>query len=125
MFDQLKEMPLLDDAQLDSLREALGEDDLHAMLSDLPQAALQTIDLIRGAVHSNDLDEVRRSAHVLKGVASSFGAARLAAMARELELETPTIDGVANCVPDLIETVERTATAFGGGAARPLDQVAS
>jgi len=125
MFDQLKQTPLLDDAQLDLLREALDEGELRAMLSELPQAALQAIGSIESAVHANDLDEARRAAHVLKGVASSFGAARLAAMAREIELEMPTIDHMANCVPDLIETVNRTAAAFGEGETQPLDKVAS
>ena len=125
MFDQLKQTPLLDDAQLELLREALDADELLAMLSELPQAALQAIGSIDSAVRSNDLEEARRSAHVLKGVASSFGAARLAAMAREIELETPTIDCMVNCVPDLIETVNRTAAAFGEGETQPLDKVAS
>ena len=40
MFDQLKQTPLLDDAQLELLREALDADELLAMLSELPQAAL-------------------------------------------------------------------------------------
>ena len=124
MFNQLKQMALLDDDQLELLREALDEDELCAMLSELPQAALQAIGSIERAVRSNDLDEARRSAHVLKGVASSFGAARLAAMAREIELETPTIDCMANCVPDLTEAVEQTVAAFGRRAAHPLDQVA-
>jgi HPt (histidine-containing phosphotransfer) domain-containing protein len=124
MFNQLKHTPLLDEAQLELLREALDEDELLAMLSELPQAALQAIGLIESAVRSNDLDAARRSAHVLKGVASSFGAARLAAMAREIELETPAIDGMANCVPDLIEAVEQTVVAFAGGGAQPLDRVA-
>jgi HPt (histidine-containing phosphotransfer) domain-containing protein len=125
MFDQLKQTPLLDEAQLDLLREALDEDELRAMLSELPDAALQAIGLIERAVQSNDLDEARRSAHILKGVASSFGAARLAAMACEIELDTPTIDRMANCVPELIEAVQRTVAAFDGEAAQPLNQVAS
>jgi histidine phosphotransfer protein HptB len=114
MFDPLRLMPLLDDSQLALLREALDEEELRAMLSELPHAAMQAIGSIEVAVRSNDLDEARRSAHVLKGVASSFGAARLAAMAREIELEMATIDGVAKCLPDLIEAVEQTAAAFPG-----------
>ena len=125
MFDPLRQMPLLDDAQLDLLREALDEDELRAMLSELPQAAMQAIGSIEVAVQSNDIDEARRSAHVLKGVASSFGAARLTAMAREVELEMPSIECVGKCLPDLIEAVEQTAAAFSGEAAQPLAQVES
>ena len=125
MFDPLRQMPLLDDAQLELLREALDEEELCAMLSELPQAAMQAIGSIEVAVQSNDLDEARRSAHVLKGVASSFGAARLAAMAREVELEIATIDCVEKCLPDLIKAVEQTAAAFPGGPVQPLARVGS
>jgi len=125
MFDPLRQLPLLDDVQLEMLREALDEDELRAMLSELPQAAMQAIDSIEVAVQSNNIDDARRSAHVLKGVASSFGAARLAAMACEVELEMATIDRIAKCLPDLIEAVERTAAAFPGGVAQPLARVAS
>jgi len=124
MPDRIRQMPLLDVAQLDMLREALDEDELQAMLSELPQTAMQAIDAIEQAVKTNDLDGARRAAHVLKGVASSFGAARLAEMAREIELDMATIDRVAACVPELIATVERTAAAFSGGV-RPADHVAS
>ena len=125
MFDSLRQLPLLDDVQLEMLREALDEDELRAMLSELPQAAMQAIDSIEVAVRSNDLVEARRSAHVLKGVASSFGAARLAAMASEIELEMAAIDCIAKCLPDLIAAVEQTAAAFPGGSEQPLVQVAS
>jgi len=125
MFDPLRQMPLLDDAQLELLREALDEEELRAMLSELPRAAMQAIASIQAAVQSNDIDEARRSAHVLKGVASSFGAARLAAMARAIELEMATIDCIAKCLPDLVATVEQTAAAFPGGAAQPLARVGS
>jgi HPt (histidine-containing phosphotransfer) domain-containing protein len=125
MFEPFRQMPLLDDGQLELLREALDEEELRALLSELPQAAMQAIDSIAVAVQSNDIDEARRSAHVLKGVASSFGAARLAAMAREVELEMLSIDCVAKCLPDLIEAVERTAVAFSGQPAQPLAQVES
>ncbi len=121
MFDRLGQISLLDDAQLELLREALDEDELRAMLSELPEAARQAIDAIETSVAANDLDQARRSAHVLKGVASSFGAARLAAIAREIELELPSIECIATCVPWLIETVEQTAAAFSGFAARPVD----
>jgi HPt (histidine-containing phosphotransfer) domain-containing protein len=121
MFERFGQISLLDDAQLELLREALDEDELRAMLSELPEAARQAIDAIETSVAANDLDQARRSAHVLKGVASSFGAARLAAIAREIELELPSIASVATCVPWLIETVEQTAAAFPGSAMQSVD----
>jgi HPt (histidine-containing phosphotransfer) domain-containing protein len=114
MLSRSTETPLLDEPQLELLREALDESDLAAMLSELPAAAQQPIGAIEAAVRSNDMVEARRSAHVLKGVASSFGAARLAAMAREIELESVSIEDVVDCIPDLRATVEQTSNAFPG-----------
>lgn len=116
MLGRSTETPLLDEPQLELLREALDESDLAAMLSELPSAAQQAIGAIEAAVRSNNMEEARRSAHVLKGVASSFGAARLAAMAREIELESVSIDDVGGCIADLIVTVEQTSNAFSGPA---------
>jgi len=42
-----------------------------------------------------------------------------------IELEMATIDCIAKCLPDLVETVEQTAAAFPGGAAQSLAQVGS
>jgi HPt (histidine-containing phosphotransfer) domain-containing protein len=111
MFTALSE-PLLDKDQLAVLRDALGDEDLQAMLSELPDAAREAIDRIRNAVASGDAGEARRAAHVLKGVATSFGAARLGALACELEHPTSSIALMAQAVATLDDLVVETAAAL-------------
>jgi HPt (histidine-containing phosphotransfer) domain-containing protein len=115
MLDRLLTIPLLDDDQIGLLREALDPGELAAMFSDLPLAAQQALEAIGTATGSQNLDDVRRAAHVLKGTASSFGAARLAEIARVIELELASIAEVDQTMPLLVETVTRTT------AALPLD----
>lgn len=115
MFTALSE-PLLDEGQLAVLRDALGDEDLQAMLSELPDAAREAIGRIRNAVASGDAGEARRAAHVLKGVASSFGAARLGALASELEHPTTSIALIAQAVATLDGLVVETAAAMAWAA---------
>jgi HPt (histidine-containing phosphotransfer) domain-containing protein len=114
MQRSLMDQPLFDVAQIALLRDALGEVDLRAMLADLPNAAERAGQKIREALASNDLEEVRRVAHNLKGVASSFGAARLAAMAREFELEGTSIASMLLRMPVLADAIEKTSAALPG-----------
>jgi histidine phosphotransfer protein HptB len=54
------------------------------------------------------LDAVRKAAHSLKGMAGNFGATRLAAISRRIELESPAIDVVARTLRELEQIVEET-----------------
>jgi histidine phosphotransfer protein HptB len=112
MRPSLIELPLFDRSQIALLRDALGEDDLRAMLSELPGTAEHAFHEIRTALASNDMEEVRRLAHAFKGVASSFGAARLAAIAREFELEATSIASVIQRMPALADAIDETAAAL-------------
>jgi histidine phosphotransfer protein HptB len=110
--------PLLDEAQIALLCGALGEDDLRAMLSELPRAARQALDEIRTAVASDNIQQARCAAHALKGLASSFGAARLAAIACEFEHATSSIASISQAIPVLDDLIGETsaALAFAGFA---------
>jgi HPt (histidine-containing phosphotransfer) domain-containing protein len=119
MQRSLMDQPLFDVAQIALLRDALGEADLRAMLADLPNAAERAGQKIRTALASNDLEEVRRLAHTLKGVASSFGAARLAAIAWEFELEGTSIASMLLRMPALADAIEKTSAALPGGERTP------
>jgi HPt (histidine-containing phosphotransfer) domain-containing protein len=112
MRPDLANEPLLDPVQIEMLREAMGPEDLGSMLAELPLHALQTRGAIEAALASEDLDQARREAHVLKGFASSFGAARLAAIAREMELDSPSITALRQCMPALIDIIEKTTAAL-------------
>lgn len=114
--------PVFDEAKLAGLRLALGEDDLHAMMAHIPQEAVNNLNQIRAAVDARDLDAARRAAHGLKGMASNFGAKRLAVAARAIELEAPTIEAIADRVRELDAIVEATRVwllQFSDGGPRP------
>jgi HPt (histidine-containing phosphotransfer) domain-containing protein len=106
--------PLFDLCQISLLREALGEDDLRAMLSELPGAARQAFYEIQIALDGDDLEAVRRRAHSFKGVAGSFGAARLAAIALEFEIQSTSIASIVQRMPSLAEAIDETLAALAG-----------
>jgi histidine phosphotransfer protein HptB len=120
MSDRLKDISLLDDDQIGLLREALDQDALAAMLSELPLAARQAHAAIEQAVGSQNLGEARRAAHLLKGTSSSFGAARLAEVARRIEFESSSISDVERVMPLLVETIEKTTAALPIEARDPI-----
>lgn len=120
MFDRLENISLLDEDQIGLLREALEPNELAAMLSELPAAARQALQAIERAVEADDVDEVRRAAHVLKGAASSFGAARLAEIARRIELDVPSIADIRRIVPLLVEIIAKTTAALPIEAGKPV-----
>ncbi|CCD96905.1 conserved hypothetical protein; putative CheY-like receiver, histidine-containing phosphotransfer domain [Bradyrhizobium sp. ORS 375] len=103
--------PLLDPDQIELLRDALGEEELVRMLSQLPAAAADALQKIRECLAAADLAETRKAAHVLKGFSSSLGAARLSAVACEIEVDLATLADVEARMPLLAETVEATIAA--------------
>ena len=106
------DQPLLYQDQLDLLRAALDPGALRAMLAQLPAAAADSLAAITAALAAGDLDGARKAAHVLKGSCSSLGAARLAEIARDIELDRATTAEMAACLPLLSETIEATADAL-------------
>lgn len=112
MQRRLIDQPPFDQAQIALLRDALGDEDLRAMLSEFPGAAGQAFHKIGTALASNDLGEVRRLAHAFKGVASSFGAARLAAIAVEFEMEATSIASIVQRMPALADAIDETLAAL-------------
>ncbi|HEY0330894.1 MAG TPA: Hpt domain-containing protein [Rhodopseudomonas sp.] len=104
--------PLIDHTQIALLRRALGDEDLRDMLAELPEVARQGLDKIRAAVAASDLDEARRNGHALKGVASSFGAARIAAEARKIEAAGSSIAAISQGVALLERLIDETAVAL-------------
>jgi HPt (histidine-containing phosphotransfer) domain-containing protein len=114
MQRSLIDQPLLDLTQIALLRDALGEEDLREMLSELPNVAGQACHKIRMALALNDLGEVRRLAHDLKGVASSFDAARLAEIAQKFKIEATSIASMMQYMPALADAIDGTLAALPG-----------
>ena len=70
------------------------------------------VEVLEKAIGVADLDQARKAAHILKGVASSFGAPRLSSVARALELRVSTIAEAGEYLPVLGEVLEQTLRAF-------------
>jgi HPt (histidine-containing phosphotransfer) domain-containing protein len=70
--------------RLDELRAAVG-DSYDMMIGMFPDSAREELDALRGALDTADAPTARRAAHTLKGVAASFGATRVQAIAHMLE----------------------------------------
>ncbi|NPV23753.1 Hpt domain-containing protein [Bradyrhizobium aeschynomenes] len=112
------DVPLIDHDQLELLQAALDPGELRAMLVQLPSAAHQALSAINAALAAGDLPQARKAAHVLKGSASSLGAARLAEVARTIELELMTAGEIEACLPDLADIIVATSDELARWAER-------
>jgi len=72
--------PVLDLALLEEMQEGLGVE-LGPLIDNMGREANRYVDLLRQAAIRGETDVVHRAAHSLKGLASQFGALRLAAAA--------------------------------------------
>ncbi len=102
-------VPLFDTQKLRDLRSALDDDAFREALSTIPEEADRALADIRSGLDSGDLDRVRRAAHGIKGMASNFAAARLAAVSREIELGATAGTPVRSQLATLEETLAETA----------------
>jgi two-component system, sensor histidine kinase and response regulator len=106
--------PVLDESVLDELLESTGDD--RAFVEELvstylADAATQVAD-IRTAVESDDAAALVRPAHTLKSSSATVGAARLAAVARELEMagRSGHLDGATRSSVERVQAEWRAAT---------------
>ena len=68
------------------LQEAAGADFVVELVDTFLEEAPQMVKELRAALAEGDADKFRRAAHSLKSNSHTFGALKLGAMARELEL---------------------------------------
>jgi HPt (histidine-containing phosphotransfer) domain-containing protein len=104
---------LFDAAKLADLRESFGDEDLRVALSCIPDEGARCLNQMKAAIGAGDLDAARRAAHSLKGMAGNFGATRLAAISRRIELEAPAIEVVADEINELERTLDETRVEIG------------
>ena len=76
----------IDRATFDALKQTAGADFVPELVDTFLQEAPSMLDELRRALAAQDADKFRRAAHSLKSNGNTFGALRLGAMARELEL---------------------------------------
>jgi len=83
----------IDAAVFAELQETAGADFVVELVDTFLEEAPAMLAELRDAQAAGSAERFRRAAHSLKSNASTFGATRLAAMARALELGGPVPDG--------------------------------
>ena len=76
----------IDPATFEELTATTGAEFVRELVATFLAEAPRMLDELRRALTDRDAERFRRTAHSLKSNASTFGATRLAALARELEL---------------------------------------
>jgi len=109
-----REEPVIDPAVLMRLRETMGPGFLRELLATFLEDSQELVCAMRRALGEQDTDAFRRAAHSIKSNAASFGAARLAALARELEVlaRSGSLDGAPARLERLAGEYEQVAGAL-------------
>ena len=79
-------MPVLDINTFNALKDSVGADFVGELMNTFFEDANAQMLEMNSALASKDTESFRRAAHSLKSNAATFGAADLAALARELEM---------------------------------------
>jgi HPt (histidine-containing phosphotransfer) domain-containing protein len=103
-------LPLLDKRAMDDWCSDIDLADILSILARIPGDAAKNLGEIERAIAENDLAACKRSAHRLKGMAGNLGASRLAALARDIEISSQSIEEAAGKVASLNETLAATLT---------------
>ena len=97
MFDRSQheqandELPLIDERVMSEWCGDLGKADVAELLAHVPAEGHKCLGWIKEAASRGDLASAKRVAHRLKGMASNLGAARLASIARQIELASADV----------------------------------
>lgn len=78
-------MPVIDQATFGELKQMSGEGFINELIDTFLDDAPRMMQGLKSALEANDADSFRRAAHSLKSNAETFGAGRLAELAKELE----------------------------------------
>jgi HPt (histidine-containing phosphotransfer) domain-containing protein len=89
------ELPLIDERTMSDWCGDLDKAEVAELLSHVPAEGHKCLNWIKEAVSRGDLVSAKRTAHRLKGMASNLGAARLASIARGIELASVDIADVS------------------------------
>lgn len=78
-------MPVINKTTFEELKQISGEDFINELIDAFLEDAPNMISAMQTALSAKDVESFRRNAHSLKSNANTFGAAELAALAKELE----------------------------------------
>ncbi len=89
--------PPIDLAALENLRQTVGADFIPELIASFNEDAPKLIAEMREALGAGKADVLRRAAHTLKSNSMNFGAAQLAALAKDLEMmgKAGSLEGAA------------------------------
>jgi histidine phosphotransfer protein HptB len=107
-------LPLVDQRALKDWSGDLDRDDVLAILAQVPDEFRRNVAAMESAVAEGCLPAAKRIAHRLKGMAGNLGAARLAQLARDIELGSESIEDVSGHLGKLNETLTQTIAALTG-----------
>jgi len=98
---------VIDPHTFDELQANAGADFVLELVDTFAEEAPRLLAQLRNALAAGAAESFRRAAHSLKSNSNTFGATRLAAMARTLELEglPPDARGVDALAPEIDATV--------------------
>ncbi|MGE0211499.1 MAG: response regulator [Parvibaculaceae bacterium] len=106
---------LLDKARLETLRTRIGREQW-IILMDMAVGEMR--DLAQAMRAARDRDDIRRSTHKLKGIASTFAATKLSSLANDLETSAADLPAaeVVKRIGRVADCVEETAAAMRAAA---------
>jgi GAF domain-containing protein/DNA-binding response OmpR family regulator/HPt (histidine-containing phosphotransfer) domain-containing protein/HAMP domain-containing protein len=108
------EHPVIDPVAFERLRATMGPGFLGELVGTFLEDSQELVAAMRRALAEQDIDVFRRAAHSLKSNAASLGAARLAALARDLEAlaRSGSLDGAPARLDRLAAEYEQVAEAL-------------
>ena len=124
MLALLDKAPVLDEAALTALADALSEDILAPMLNTFSENMAKYQEELGIAVAAGDLKQAKRIAHALKGLCAQFGAVRASVLGKFVEMDAGNVAAVSPLLPVLNDIVAATETALAARRARVAAHVA-
>ena len=106
------QLPLIDHDVMAAWCSDMDRSDVLAILAHVPDEAGRALAELDKAIAAADHDRARRAAHRLKGMATNLGAARLARLARLIEIESRGIVDVISHMPVLQQIAADTLAAL-------------
>ncbi len=106
--------PTIDRATFEGLKETTGAEFALELVDTFLEEAPGMLGELRETMAAKDADRFRRAAHSLKSNSNTFGALKLAAMARDLELSSAekVSDGKSEPIDALEQEYARVAAAL-------------
>jgi len=110
--------PAIDRATFAELQETAGAEFVGELIDTFLEEAPPMLDALRESLAAGEAETFRRAAHSLKSNASTFGAAVLASLARELELngiDAARVSGALGPLAEHYAAVAAELKALRGG----------